>query len=117
MAQWHEVLAVAEGCPGAQGRPLMQSRHAAGAHAGAVWQLQWVDRGSAGEELLVSAAADGRIAQWTTRQARGRYTYLSHILSPAVSLPCCCELRHAHATNVSCACGEMGILHEVHTGI
>ena len=48
----------------------MQSRHAAGAHSGAVWQLEWVDRGSVEGEVLVSASADGRISQWTTSQAR-----------------------------------------------
>ena len=47
----------------------MQSRHAAGAHSRPVWQLEWVDRGAAEGELLVSASADGRITQWTTSQA------------------------------------------------
>ena len=47
----------------------MRSRHAAGAHSGAVWQLEWVDRGNVEGEVLMSASADGRISQWTTSQA------------------------------------------------
>ena len=53
-----------------QGQAVMQARHALGAHSGPVWQLQWVDRGPLGEELLMSASADGHITQWTTNQAR-----------------------------------------------
>lgn len=52
-----------------QGPPLMQAKHAGGAHSGPVWQLEWLDRGTVGEELLMSASADGRISQWTTSQA------------------------------------------------
>lgn len=52
-----------------QGPPLMQARHAGGAHGAPVWQLQWIDRGLGGEEMLMSASADGRISQWTTSQA------------------------------------------------
>ena len=53
-----------------QGQAVMQAKHASGAHSGPVWQVQWVDRGPLGEELLMSASADGRITQWTTNQAR-----------------------------------------------
>ena len=53
-----------------QGQAVMQARHASGAHSSPVWQVQWVDRGPLGEELLMSASADGRITQWTTNQAR-----------------------------------------------
>ena len=51
----------------------MQAKHAGGAHSSPVWQLEWLDRGTVGEELLMSASADGRISQWTTNQAWAKH--------------------------------------------
>ena len=54
-----------------QAEPLVRADHRGGAHAEPVWALRWLDRGPESEELLVSAAADGRISHWSHGQAGG----------------------------------------------
>ncbi len=46
-----------------------------GKHAGAVWQLRWIEkeRGDARAEVLVSISQDGRVTQWSIRKGFESY--------------------------------------------
>ena len=67
---------------GGQAEPVMTALHRAGAHGDAVWQLQWLDRGTNSEEALVSNSADGRFSQWSTSQVLSRTLTLSKQQAP-----------------------------------
>jgi len=63
---------------------VLESAQGAGKHMDAVWQVQWVDKGSERGESLVSISTDGRVTEWSTKKG---LTFTDLILLKRVSNP------------------------------
>jgi WD40 repeat protein len=63
---------------------VLESGQGAGKHMDAVWQVQWVDKGSEKGESLVSISTDGRVTEWSTKKG---LTFTDLILLKRVSNP------------------------------
>lgn len=63
---------------------VLESSQGAGKHMDAVWQVQWVDKGSERGESLVSISTDGRVTEWSTKKG---LTFTDLILLKRVSNP------------------------------
>merc|ERR1711865_272690 len=63
---------------------VLESGQGAGKHMDAVWQVQWVDKGSERGESLVSISTDGRVTEWSTKKG---LTFTDLILLKRVSDP------------------------------
>jgi WD40 repeat protein len=63
---------------------VLESDQGAGKHMDAVWQVQWVNKGSERGERLVSISTDGRVTEWSTKKG---LSFTDLILLKRVSNP------------------------------
>jgi WD40 repeat protein len=63
---------------------VLESDQGGGKHMDAVWQVQWVNKGSERGERLVSISTDGRVTEWSTKKG---LSFTDLILLKRVSNP------------------------------
>lgn len=63
-----------------EGNPVTENKEMLGKHNDAVWEVQWVGKGSGGDkgETLVSISADSRVVEWSMKKGL-EYTDLMNL--------------------------------------